>query len=77
MAIDAPRKPILVKWDYDGWEAIAEALGVDVSTAKRWADLPDDPLPVSRMQERGWVKARAAQLQAWIDRRFAGGKQPA
>lgn len=68
------RKRVLLTWDFDTWEEIAEALGVKVRTAQRWADLDNDPLPVSRMVESGRVKGRSALIQAWVDRRFKGRK---
>lgn len=71
MMAEPVRKALLVTWDLDGWQAIADALGVPVRTAKRWADLEGDPLPVTRMMAGGGVKARTAQVQAWVDRRFA------
>lgn len=69
--MSAPRR-ILLTWDYDTWTEIAEALGVPVRTAQRWADLAVDPLPVTRMMDSGRVKGRGELIQAWLDRRFAG-----
>lgn len=74
MMAEATRKRILVTWDLDTWEEIATAFGVSVRTVRRWADLDDDPLPVTRMMDSGRVKARSAQIQAWVDRRFRGAQ---
>lgn len=66
---DATPRRILVTWDLETWEEIAAALGVSVRTARRWAALATDPLPVT---EHGRARARSAQIQAWLDRRFRG-----
>ena len=67
---EATRKAVLLTWDLDTWDEIANALGVSTRTARRWAELDDDPLPVSRMDDTGRARARSAQVQAWLNRRF-------
>jgi CMP-2-keto-3-deoxyoctulosonic acid synthetase len=49
-----------------GWKDIANALGVHVHTAQRWARRNVDPLPV-RVGHRGVYALRAAML-AWVER---------
>jgi CMP-2-keto-3-deoxyoctulosonic acid synthetase len=49
-----------------GWKDIANALGVHVHTAQRWARRNVDPLPV-RVGHRGVYALRAAMV-AWVER---------
>ena len=51
---------------YEGWKAIAVALGCSVHTAQRWARRNEDPLPV-RENHNGMYSIKAA-LAAWCDR---------
>jgi hypothetical protein len=49
-----------------GWKEIADALGVTVRAAQRYACLARDPLPCYRRLRT--VHLDAAELEAWLDR---------
>lgn len=57
----------ITPWDYEGWDAIAQALGRDPSTIRRWASRDDDPLPVHRLPT-GRVVAYRSELEPWLRR---------
>jgi hypothetical protein len=52
----------------EGWESIAKAIGVDERTARRYAKLRKDPLPVYWRRRGGLVVAHATALRDWIAR---------
>jgi hypothetical protein len=52
----------------EGWKAIAEAVGVDERTARRYAALRHDPLPVYWRRRGGYVVAHATALRDWVAR---------
>lgn len=54
-------------YDLRGWKAIAEYLGVDVTTAIKWARSCD--LPVFQPKQRGGVYSSKAELDAWSKKR--------
>jgi len=58
----------VVSWDLVGWSEIADALGISVRTAHRYAALAEDPLPVFRFNGR--LRARSPELAAWTARRL-------
>jgi hypothetical protein len=60
------QKGDLAEWDLEGWDAIAFAIGVSVRTAQRYADDPDDPMPIMRF--KGNIRAREHELRVWVKR---------
>lgn len=52
----------ITPWDLEGWDEIATALDVDVSTAKRYEK--EHRLPIDRYG--GGVRAESAKLRAWL-----------
>ena len=56
----------VVTYDLHGWGEIALALGVTERTAQRYAEIPDDPLPLNRFMGR--VRARSEDVRAWVER---------
>lgn len=49
----------------EGWKEIAWHFRVNERTARRWAELPADPLPVYYTRHNGHVKATVEELDAW------------
>lgn len=67
-----PQKPTARKrrmvhaYDIDGWDAIASALDVSVSTAQKYAKRDRNPVPVKRIPGLG-VRASSEALAAWVE----------
>lgn len=59
---DEMAEKITPDWDLDGWEAIADALNLDVKTAQRYER--DHGLPVQRYG--GMVRAESGKLREWL-----------
>lgn len=53
--------PRIFSWDLEGWKDISAALGVSVTTAKRWHR--ERGMPVDRLS--GLVRAESRRLRAW------------
>lgn len=51
-----------------GWADIAEAIGVNQKTARRYASRKKDPLPVYWQRCGGYVVAHATALRDWLER---------
>ena len=60
-----PRRTVVTA-DLFGWLAIADALHVHPTTARKWAARDEDPLPVRRLGRR--VQARSEDLADWVER---------
>lgn len=60
----------LAPFDLQGWKAIADALGVSVDTARRYATTGEDPMPAYRFM--GSVRARSTEIEAWAERQTRG-----
>jgi hypothetical protein len=61
-----------------GWVPISNCLNVVERTARRWADLPEDPLPVFNFNVTQ-VAAWGEELKAWQSRheeRSHGRRKP-
>lgn len=56
----------VVTYDLTSWNEIATALGVARSTAYRWSQEDEDPLPVYSF--RGRIRARSRELAEWARR---------
>ena len=52
------------KYDLRGWRAIADYMGWDRLTVRKWAK--QCALPVYQVRPRGTVCARKADLDAWL-----------
>lgn len=61
---EMPRPPD--GWDCDGWNEIADAVGLHPDTARKLAKRPSDPLPVADFMGR--VIAKKTELDAWLER---------
>ena len=60
-----------IPWDLDGWDAIAESLGVSPMTAKRYRE--KFGMPVYKLGQR--IGASRDEIRAWL-KTFRSGEEP-
>lgn len=66
--------PKIGEYNLEGWQQISDALGVDTTTAYRYASRDVNPLPVRKMSRN--VIASSKELEAWIRQEARPFKKP-
>lgn len=54
----------------EGWKGIADVLGVNEATVRRWSTRTRDPLPLLRHAISGRIAADRAKLIEWRHRQW-------